>query len=206
MDWTVESTATQKQRSEKRTRIIDAAIDVFAAKGYRSARISDIARGAGVADGTIYLYFRNKEDLLLTIFEEKMDLVLKELEANLETKSDPIGRIEAFAETHFYLLQTHPALAQVFQVELRQSTRFLTDYRPEPLWAYLDVFESLIRDGQEAGLLRNDVDPFVTKWAFFGALDELSIQWVLSRKRERFKLDEASRQLVSVFLNGIRCE
>ena len=134
------NSASKKQRSEKRSRIIDAAIEVFAAKGYRDSRIADIARGAGVADGTIYLYFRNKEDLLLTIFEEKMDLVLKELEANLESHDDPIGRIRAYAETHFYLLQTHPALAQVFQVELRQSTRFLTDYQPEPLWAYLDVF------------------------------------------------------------------
>ena len=200
----MQTTVTQNPRNEKRTRIIDAAVEVFAAKGYRSARISDIARTAGVADGTIYLYFRNKEDLLLTIFEEKMELVLKELENNLEQHSDPLERIKVFAETHFTLLQTHPALAQVFQVELRQSTRFLTDYRPEPLWAYLDVFEALIKEGQEAGVLRRDVDLFFTKWAFFGALDELSIQWVLSRKRERFQLDEAAKQLVSVFFNGIR--
>ena len=204
MDRALDHSVAQKPRSEKRTRIIDAAIEVFAAKGYRSARISDIARGAGVADGTIYLYFRNKEDLLLTIFEEKMDLVLKELEEKLEAQDDPVSRIETFAHTHFRLLQTHPALAQVFQVELRQSTRFLTDYRPEPLWAYLGVFESLIKDGQASGLLRDDVNPFFTKWAFFGALDELSSQWVLSRKRERFNLNEAAEQLVSVFLNGIR--
>ena len=97
----LDHSVAQKPRSEKRARIIDAAIEVFAAKGYRSARISDIARGAGVADGTIYLYFRNKEDLLLTIFEEKMDLVLKELEANLEAQDDPVSRIETFAQTHF---------------------------------------------------------------------------------------------------------
>lgn len=190
-------------RQDKRNRIIEAAIQVFADKGYRSARISDIASGAGVADGTIYLYFRNKEDLLLTIFEEKMEMILSGLREALDGQEAPLDRMRAFARFHFFQLRTYPALAQVLQVELRQSTRFLRDYRPEKLWEYLGIFEALVAEGQTAGDLRADLDPFLVKWAFFGALDELSIQWVLSRKRDRFNLDQAADQVVDIFLRGM---
>lgn len=195
--------ADAPSRQDKRVRIIDAAVQVFAEKGYRAARISDIARGAGVADGTIYLYFRNKEDLLLTIFEEKMEGLLEDLQAALAGLDDPLERMRAYARFHFWQLRTYPALAQVLQVELRQSTRFLHDYRPEKLWQYLSIFEQLVKEGQAAGQLRSDLDPFLVKWSFFGALDELSIQWVLSRKRDRFNLDQAADQVVDIFLRGM---
>lgn len=190
-------------RSEKRDRIIDAAVSVFAEKGYRAARISDIARGAGVADGTIYLYFRNKEDLLLTIFEEKMVGILEGLQAALDGVTDPADRMRAFAHFHFEQMRQHPALAQVFQVELRQSTRFVRKYRPERLWAYLGLFGDIVKQGQAAGVFRADLDPFLAKWAFFGALDELSIQWVVARKRDRFNLEKAADQVVDMFLHGM---
>ena len=203
----VQTTSTrsrsQKQRSEKRVRIVDAAVGVFAEKGYRSARISDIARRAGVADGTIYLYFRNKEDLLLTIFEEKMDGILTGLRAAVEGIEAPADRMRAFAQFHFEQMRLQPALAQVLQVELRQSTRFVREYRPERLWEYLGVFEHILEEGQRSGVFRSDIDPFLVKWAFFGALDELSIQWVVARKRDRFNLEKAAEQVVDVFLHGM---
>lgn len=194
---------TSRQRSDKRVRIVDAAVGVFAEKGYRSARISDIARRAGVADGTIYLYFRNKEDLLLTIFEEKMDGILTGLRAAVDGIDSPADRMRAFARFHFEQMRLQPALAQVLQVELRQSTRFVREYRPERLWEYLGVFETILRDGKAVGEFRADVDPFLVKWAFFGALDELSIQWVVARKRDRFNLEKAAEQVVDVFLRGM---
>jgi len=194
---------SETHRIEKRDRITEAAISVFAEKGYRSARVADVARKAGVADGTIYLYFRNKEDLLLSIFEEKMGQLLEELAEALSDISCPLDRVRVYAQQHFKQIQNRPELAQVFQVELRQSHRFLREYRPEKLWEYLDVFAAVIEDGQRAGLIREDVDPFVAKWAFFGALDELSIQWVLARKRDRLDLDGAAIQVVEMFLRGV---
>ncbi|RME20929.1 MAG: TetR/AcrR family transcriptional regulator [Deltaproteobacteria bacterium] len=196
-------TAIDSHRLQKRDRIIDAAVEVFAEKGFRAARISDIASRAGVADGTIYLYFKNKEDLLLVIFEEKMELLLEELQAALDGIDDPIDRIRAYAGHHFRSIVNHPALAQVLQVELRQSHRFLREYRPEKLWEYLGVFADLVRQGQARGQIRQDVDPFLAQWAFFGALDEISIQWVLARRRERFNLDQAAEQVVGIFLRGM---
>ena len=190
-------------RPDKRARITEAAITVFAEKGYRSSRVSDVAQAAGVADGTIYLYFKNKEDLLLTIFEEKMEKLLEMLQAKLAGIECPLDKIRTYVNSHFELLQTHPQLAQVFQVELRQSHKFLREYRPEPLWAYLNIFGDIVEEAQTQGLVRADVDPFISKWAFFGALDELSIQWVLSRNRDRFDLDAAAKQVVETFFRGV---
>jgi TetR/AcrR family fatty acid metabolism transcriptional regulator len=190
-------------RGEKRVRIIDAAIRVFAEKGFHQARVTDIASQAGVADGTIYLYFRNKEDLLLTIFEEKMQEINKGLAGVLEQVECPLDRIRAFARYHFSLVQKERALAEVLQVELRLSNKFLKEYRPKPLWQYLGAFASILREGQESGMVRSDVDLFTAKWAFFGALDELAMQWVLSRGKPRFNLDAAADQVADIFIKGI---
>jgi len=190
-------------RGDKRARIIAAAIVVFAERGFHQARVTDIAHRAGVADGTIYLYFRNKEDLLLTIFEEKMDLINASLRDALAPIDDPLARIRTFAVHHYSLVRHERALAEVLQVELRLSNKFLKEYRPEKLWRYLGQFAQIVRDGQDRGIVRPDVDPFLVMWAFFGALDELGMQWVLAKKKSRFKLDVAAEQVAEIFIQGI---
>lgn len=191
------------RRADKRTLITEAAIEVFADKGYNQARVSDIAKRAGVADGTIYLYFKNKEDLLLSIFEEKMDELLAGLGEAIARTDDPIEQIKAFARFHFQQVREHRHAAEVLQVELRLSNKFLKEYRPEKLWAYLGVFGQIVREGQARGLFRADVDPFVGMWAFFGSLDELAMQWVLSRKADRFPLEQAAEQVAGIFVRGL---
>lgn len=193
---------SERQR-HKHQRITEAAIAVFAEKGFHTARISDIAERAGVADGTIYLYFRNKEDLLLSIFEEKMDELLAGLHAALDGIDDPADQIRTFAVYHFGQVERHQALAEVLQIELRLSNKFLKSYRPEKLWAYLNVFAGIIHHGQRLGRFRADVDPFVLKWAFFGALDELGMQWILTRPGRRFAIEPAAVQVADLFLRGL---
>lgn len=190
------------QRADKHDLILDAAIAVFAEKGFHHARISDVARRAQVADGTIYLYFRNKDDLLLSIFEEKMGVLLAGLREALRGVDDPFERVRAFARYHFRQVQDHHALAEVLQIELRLSHKFLKEYRPEKLWEYLGVFAEIVREGQHAGRIRSTVDPFVAMWAFFGALDEIAMQWVLAR-RHRFSLDAAADQVAETFIRGL---
>lgn len=194
---------SNKTRADKRTRIIDAAIDVIAEKGYHLARISDIAKEASVADGTIYLYFKNKEAILLTIFEEKMKELILLVREELEKHSGAEKKLLCFIYQHFLQVEAHPMLARVLQIELRQSSRFIHDYRPESLWAYLHIVRDLILEGQEEGVFREDIDPFIFQWSLFGALDELSVQWILSKKRERFPLEQIAQQIGSVFLSGL---
>ena len=193
----------QQRRADKRTLITDAAVEVFAEKGFHQARVSDIARRAGVADGTIYLYFQNKEDLLLSIFEEKMDQLLVGLGQALALTDDPVEKVRCFARFHFQQVRDNREAAEVLQVELRLSNKFLKEYRPEKLWAYLGVFGQIVREGQALGVFRSEIDPFIGMWAFFGALDELAMQWVLSRKQDRFPLDLAADQVAEIFIRGL---
>jgi TetR/AcrR family fatty acid metabolism transcriptional regulator len=190
-------------RPDKRTLITDAAVQVFAERGFHSARVADIARRAGVADGTIYLYFKNKEDLLLSIFEEKMDDLLRGLQEALAEAQTAEDKIRCFARYHFRQVQDNRSAAEVLQVELRLSNKFLKEYRPEKLWAYLNVFGQIVREGQAEETLRADLDPFIAMWSFFGALDELAMQWVLSRRTDRFSLDQAADQVASTFYRGM---
>jgi TetR/AcrR family fatty acid metabolism transcriptional regulator len=198
--------APTAKRADKRTLISEAAIEVFAEKGFHQARVSDIARRAGVADGTIYLYFKNKEDLLLSIFEESMDIMLQGLRDALEGSEDPLEGIRRFAYYHLSQVKDNRALAEVLQVELRLSNKFLKDYRPEKLWEYLEIFSELIRRGQATGQIRADVQPYIASWAFFGSLDELAMQWVLTREKARFALDVAADQVSAIFIRGMQSE
>lgn len=195
--------ASQPARGDKRALIIHAAVQVFAEKGYLLAPVSDIARRAGVADGTIYRYFKNKDDLLLSIFEEKMDELLVGLGEALAETRDPLDKVRKFARFHFDQVRDHREAAEVLQVELRLSTKFLKEYRPIKLWAYLGVFGQIVREGQAQGLFRPGVDPFIGMWAFFGAMDELAMQWVLSRDKDRFQLEDAATQVSEIFIRGM---
>lgn len=192
-----------RERTDKHDLILDAAIDVFAEKGFHHARISDIARRAGVADGTIYLYFRNKDDVLLTIFEEKMGILIAGVRVALEGITDPMQKVRVFARYHFRQVEDHRALAEVLQIELRLSNKFLKEYRPEKLWEYLGVFATIVREGQEGGVIRPDLDPFVLMWAFFGALDEIAMQWVLAKRRDKFSLEATADTVADVFIRGM---
>ena len=197
-------TERPRTTADKHDRILDAAIDVFAEKGFHHARISDIAAKAEVADGTIYLYFRNKDDVLITIFEEKMGVLIEGLKLVWEGVDDPLERIRTFARYHFKQVQDHEALAEVLQIELRLSNKFLKEYRPTQLWEYLNVFAGIVRDGQERGVIRQ-VDTFSSMWAFFGALDEIAMQWVLANKerKQRFSLDGSAEAVADIFVRGM---
>jgi TetR/AcrR family fatty acid metabolism transcriptional regulator len=192
-----------RERADKHDLILEAAIEVFAEKGFHHARIADIARRAGVADGTIYLYFRNKDDVLLTIFEEKMGILIEGVQNALAGLDDPLEKVRTFARYHFRQVNDHRALAEVLQIELRLSNKFLKEYRPEKLWEYLGVFAGIVREGQERGVIRPELDPFVLMWAFFGALDEIAMQWVLSKRRDKFSLEATADTVADVFIQGM---
>jgi TetR/AcrR family fatty acid metabolism transcriptional regulator len=195
-----------RRQAAKRSRITEAAVEVFAERGFHSSRVSEIARRAGVADGTIYLYFKNKEDILLSIFEEKMDVMLMGLREALSNTSDLEEKIRSYARYHFRQVRENRATAEVLQVELRLSNKFLKEYRPHKLWDYLHVFRDLVLEGQQNGRFRTEVDPFIAMWSFFGGLDELAMQWVLSRRqsKNKFNLDEAADQVAEIFIRGLR--
>jgi TetR/AcrR family fatty acid metabolism transcriptional regulator len=172
----------RRRTDDKRQRILQAAVKVFARKGYHGARVSEIARRADVADGTIYLYFQNKEDILVSLFDEVMSEHLQDKRRHLAGLEDAPSRLLAIAETHLRLLGGNRDLAVVFQVELRQSTQFMERFTASWLQDYFALLTEVIEEGQREGSLRPDLPVKVVTKAFFGALDEMVTSWIIGRK------------------------
>jgi TetR/AcrR family transcriptional regulator, fatty acid metabolism regulator protein len=194
---------TDAARRDRRNTILAAAIDVFAEKGFHHSRVSDIARKAGVADGTIYLYFKSKDDILITIFEERMEVLLREARRAVDDVSDPLAKLTAFAEFHMGQVEEHRALASVLQVELRLSNKFMREYHPVRLREYLDIIGDIVREGQVKGVIRKDCNPIVVRRALFGALDEIAMQWTLT-PHPRYRLVSTAREVSDIFIRGLR--
>lgn len=188
--------------SDKHTKIIDAAVKVFAGKGFFNARIADIAKEAQVADGTIYLYFNNKYDILISLFEEEIGKIILAVKLLIEKETDPRRMLQIFALHHLQLMEEKKDLAEVLQMELRQSNKFMREYRNTKFIEYVDVVSAIVHRGQESGMFRKDLLPGVFKRAFFGALDETSRLWVLSPDHT-YTIEEAARQISNIFTNGI---
>ncbi len=166
---------------------MDAAIKVFAERGFHTATVAEIARGAGVADGTIYLYFKSKDDLLLRLFDEKMTELLEAARLALADEKTAPARLRRFIQLHLSLVEKNPELASVLIVELRQSAQFLKAADRNKLASYVDLIAEVVRAGQESGELNNGISPVVVKRAIFGALDELALGWLLSGRRTNLR-------------------
>jgi TetR/AcrR family fatty acid metabolism transcriptional regulator len=189
-------------RAGKRDAILRAAIDVFAERGYFNAQVADVARAAGVAAGTVYLYFRSKDDLLVSIFEKTMRDAIEDGRAIVAPLRDPIERLAAIARVHLERMGRDRSLAVVFQVELRQSTKFMERFSSTLLREYLGVIRAIIVDGQKAGVFRKELNPTLAAKLFFGGLDEMATNWVLSRRK--YSLVSEADAIVDVFIGGFR--
>ena len=187
---------------DKRTAILSAATRVFARRGFFHAQVADVAREAGVAAGTVYLYFRSKDDLLTSIFEESMTRALEETERALEGVTDPIERLRRLARVHLGGLGSQRDLAVVFQVELRQSTKFMERFSAAQLRTYLDHLRDAVSAAQQSGAFRADVNPTLAAKAIFGALDEMVTNWVLSSRDHRL-VDDAD-PVIDLLVNGMK--
>jgi TetR/AcrR family fatty acid metabolism transcriptional regulator len=193
---------TEPPPGPKRDAILRAATDVFAESGYFNAQVADVARAAGVAAGTVYLYFRSKDDLLVSIFERSMRDAIVEGRAMAGGVRDPRQRLRRFAALHLGRLGRDRNLAVVFQVELRQSTKFMERFSSTLLRDYLGLIRDAIADGQRAGMFRADIKATVAAKMFFGVLDEMATNWILSRRR--YSLEADADTVVDLFVNGAR--
>jgi TetR/AcrR family fatty acid metabolism transcriptional regulator len=188
-------------RADRHDRLLDAARTVFARTGFFSAQVADVAREAGVAAGTVYLYFRSKDDLLVSLFERTMRDALADARAMLADQADPVDRLQRLADLHLRRLGRDRDLAVVFQVELRQSTKFMTRLSTTLVGDYLDIIRDVIRDGQARKVLRSDMSPSLAAKVFFGALDEMATNWVLSARH--YPLEADATPVVQLLVGGM---
>src|SRR4029450_6883895 len=167
---------------DKRDAILKAATRIFARNGLFQSQVADVARDAGVAAGTVYLYFRSKDDLLVSLFERTMREAIAEGRAALEGVADPEDRLRRIARMHLERLGRDRDLAIVFQVELRQTTKFMERFSSTYLRDYLGIIRDTIAAGQASGAFRKSVKPTTAAKVLFGALDEMATNWILSQR------------------------
>ncbi len=194
-------TADLPRPESKRERILRAAIDVFAQSGYFNAKVSEIAKAAGVADGTIYLYFDSKEDLLISVFREHTRSYLQSLERDLANINRPEDRMRIAIRHHLQALGRDRALAIVWQVELRHSLKFMTLLSHQEVADYLNILRKIVEQGQNEGIFRRTLHPQLVAKSVFGILDEMVTSWVLSDKE--YALADQAGPVADLVLNGL---
>jgi TetR/AcrR family fatty acid metabolism transcriptional regulator len=188
-------------REQKRQRILRAAIDVFASKGYFAARMTDIAEAAKVADGTLYLYFEGKEHLLMSVFDSVLGRFIERLDGEIEKIDDPIDKLSIMIRLHLETLGRDHALAHVLQIETRHSRRFMSLFTRGKLGEYLNRVRNIIIEGQESGVFRGDISPGLATNLVFGAVDEIVTSWLLAERPG--DLVRHHRPLVRMLTDGI---
>lgn len=192
---------------EKRIRILDAALKIFATRGFYNAKVSEVAKEAGVADGTIYLYFESKDALLIALFEDRMQrLIGRANEEIARTEGNVLDKIRQAIALHLSLVLDDPDLAEFITVELRQSGKFVKEYDNPKFTEYLRIFRDLILAGQEQGLIRRTVDARLVVRAIFGALDELLLTLSLTHRNRSVDLNATVDGLCDIFFDGIRAQ
>ena len=186
---------------DKPQQIIEAAVRVFARKGYFNSRVSDIAREAGIAAGTIYLYFKTKEDILITLFREKMAAFVASLRRAIAEEPDPVAKVRRLVQLHFRMLEEDPDLAEVVQVELRQGQKFFRGASSQEIAAYFALITSILEEGVGQGRFKSELPIKIATKMLFGAMDQMATSWVLGKRG--YRLADTAPAVADLFLRGV---
>jgi len=191
-----------RKEKPKYKQIIDAAVIVIAENGYHQAQVSKIAKQAGVADGTIYLYFKNKEDILISVFEDKMAVFINRLQMIVQSNEAASEKLYKMIESHFNVQTDNKHLGIVTQLELRQSNIEVRVKINAILKGYLELIDDILQEGVETGEFRTDMDIRLARQCIFGTIDEVTTSWVM--KDQKFDLLALAPKVYELLLNGIK--
>ncbi len=186
----------------KREKILKAAIKVFARDGFYNAKMEEVARRAGVAVGTTYLYFENKDDLMISIFEEEMVPIINAMRREIAGQATATEKLTTFVRVHLSFVEKDPDMAHLLEVEMRQCSKFIHGYHGGRFKEYLDLIAAILVEGQIAGEFESSISPTIFKQIVFGAVDQIATNYTVSRAR-RINLNQAADQIVQVLLQGI---
>ena len=191
-----------KRDKPKFKQIIDAAVIVIAENGYHQAQVSKIAKQAGVADGTIYLYFKNKEDILISVFQEKMGVFVENLKSITNDGSTSSQKLLKMVENHFRVLASDHHLAIVTQLELRQSNKEIRLKINEILKEYLVLLDEILIEGLENGEFDEELDIRLARHMVFGTIDETITTWVMNE--QKYDLMKLAPKVHRLLMSGMK--
>lgn len=191
----------EPRKREKYMTIIDAALEVFAEYGYHDCQVAKIARQAGIADGTIYLYFANKEDVLVSVFREKMSEYINQLKVLLQNHDTAVDKLSALVHYHFSYMEKNPSMANFLQIQLRQSDTYIRSGIAEPLKHYYQLIETLVEAGKQQGSINPRINTKVAREVIFGSMDEIVSCWVFSSRK--YSLSKNADDVLVILKSGL---
>jgi TetR/AcrR family fatty acid metabolism transcriptional regulator len=200
---------SEKRTIDKRAVILDAALKTFVKRGYPETRVSEIASEAKVAEGTLYNYFKSKEDLLLALFDEKWGGIIDDIRKKISRLDDPNKKLKVMFSVVVRLFRKDRHLAEIFLVDVKQSSIFMKNYPVNRVVEFIDLIEEILEEGKRKGIYRKDLDTHVAKMIIFGAAQGILLSWVLSesaadrKKSFKFSLYRAAKTLRDVFKTGL---
>ena len=200
---------SDKRAIDKRAVILDAALRTFVKRGYPKTKVAEIASEAGVAEGTLYNYFPSKEDLLLALFDEKWNAIIHEVKSKINRLDDPNKKLKAIFSSVVRMFRKNRQLAEIFMIDIKQSSIFLNNYTINRIVEFLDLIEDILEEGKRKGIYRKDLNTRVAKMIIFGAAQGILLSWVLSEstavKNNTFKISlfQAAKTLKDVFKSGL---
>jgi len=200
---------SDKRIIDKRMVILDAALRTFVKRGYPETKVAEIASEAKVAEGTIYNYFPSKEDLLLALFDEKWNAIIHEVKSKINRLDDPNKKLKAIFSSVVRMFRKNRQLAEIFMIDIKQSSIFLNNYTINRIVDFLDLIEEILEEGKREGMYRKDLNTRVAKMIIFGAAQGILLSWVLSEstavknKTFKFSLYQAAKTLKDVFKSGL---
>jgi TetR/AcrR family fatty acid metabolism transcriptional regulator len=192
---------TARNNGDKRKRILDGAVVEIAQRGYYNTTVAMIARRAGVADGTIYLYFENKDAILSALFDRAMSRFIERGRAQIPQQLGAEQKLRRIVELHLVLVGEDRDLAIITQVELRHSLHFMGQLSRNQVREYLGIIADVVARGQGEGVFASALDPLLAAKAIFGVLDEMATDWVLSRRNVR--LESKAEAVADLILSGV---
>ncbi len=187
--------------NDKYNLILEAAVKVFAEQGFFQSTISQIAKEAKVADGTIYLYFKNKDDILVQFFNHKTKQVFARFREEVDKADNTIDKLRNLIRRHLEEFQNDRNMAVVYQAEIHQSSRLIEAQIKEMSKMYLNVVSEIVEQGQEEGIIRKDLYLGLVKRFILGAVDEVINTWLHSGGK--YDLVSMADPLVDLFMRGI---
>jgi len=200
---------SEKKAIDKRQIILNAALKTFVKRGYPETRVAEIAAEAGVAEGTLYNYFQSKEDLLLALFDEKWSMIINGIKEKISRLDDPNDKLKAVFSLVVRMFKKNRQLAELFMIDIKQSSIFLNNYTINRIVEFLDLIEGILEEGKRKGIYRKDLNTRVAKMIVFGAAQGILMSWVLSEstvvktKAFKFSLFSAAKTLKDIFKSGL---
>lgn len=198
-----------EDKADKRTLILDAAMKTFVKRGYSDTRVSEIAAEAKVAEGTLYNYFPSKEEILLALFDEKWGGIIDKIKKKISRLNDPNDKLKAIFSMVVTMFKKDRHLAEIFLIDVKQSSIFLNNYTINRVVEFIDLIEAILEEGKKKGIYRKNLDTKVAKMVIFGAAQGILLSWVLNESKAvksrtfQFSLFRAARSLKNIFKSGL---